>query len=262
MKSDTVLPGKEAIAKAHNRGIGSENSSYYLKNETLDKTNTADKFRGADLSITILNVFLVFFVFLSIRANAQSRYYWSQNFNTESSLVAGVVIGGDTDPSAVYYNPALIKEDDIKKIALNTNLLSFQNITLDKLASTGTKYGGFSLKVQPKFLSYIWGSKKNTKLTYELAFLAPLTYNINFTYIYNDTLEVINPLDAIKGYTGEIGYKYDTFHIMTGPRLQLEKIGLVLRVQFTTGGIRDQYNIATFSNPIEYHPITNVALQA
>ncbi len=213
MKSYTVMKS-EVIAKAHDRGINPVVTSRYLKNKTLDKTNTANKFRGADLSMSLLSVLLVVFLFLSIQTNAQSRHYWSQNFNTESSLVAGAVIGGDAGPSAVYYNPALIKEDDVNKIALSANLLSFQNISLDKIASSGTKQSKFLLKVQPKFLSYTWGSKKDSTLTYELAFLVPLTYKVNFTYLYNDQLEVINRLDGIEEYTGEIGYKfkYDDFY--------------------------------------------------
>ena len=163
---------------------------------------------GVNLSVWLSCLPLVFFVLLSSQTKAQSSHYWSENFNTESSLVAGAVIGGDAGPSAVYYNPALIKEDDIDRIALSANLFSFQNITLDKIASTGTKQSKFLLKVQPKFLSYTWGSKKNSKLTYELALLVPITYNINFSYLYNDQVEVINRLDGIEEYTGEIGYKY------------------------------------------------------
>ena len=48
-------------------------------------------------------------VFLILSANtfAQSSYYWTQNFNTESSLLAGAVVGGKAGASAVFYNPAL-----------------------------------------------------------------------------------------------------------------------------------------------------------
>lgn len=211
VKSRTFLKAKE-----HTRGIHPAATSGNLKNETLDKEHTGNKRREFDLSIGLLNVLLVIFLFSSIQTNAQSRHYWSENFNTESSLVGSAVIGSDVGPSAVYYNPSLIKEDDINKIALSANLVSFQNITLDKIANAGTEYGKFLLKVQPKFLSDTWGSKKNPKITYELAFLVPITYNINFTYLYNDQLEVINRLRGIADFTGEIRYKYDDFNVGGG----------------------------------------------
>ncbi len=129
-----------SIAKTRVSAIDSVATSGYFKNEALDKANTSNKYLGVKLPINLLNLLLGFFLFLSIQTNAQSRHYWSQNFNTESSLVAGAVIGGDAGPSAVYYNPALIKEDNIDKNALSANLFSFQNTKLDKLASSGTEY--------------------------------------------------------------------------------------------------------------------------
>jgi hypothetical protein len=55
--------------------------------------------------------------------------------------------------------------------------------------------------------------------------------------------------------------RFDKFHIMAGPRLNIKKFGLVLGIQYTTGGAKDQYNLVTFSNPVEYDPLTNAALQ-
>ena len=181
----------------------------YLGNsEKFDKVNTRKKHGRLDLSIFFLNFLIAFFVFSSIQTNAQSRHYWSQNFNTESSLVAGAVVGGYAGPSAIYFNPALISKDDSHKFALSVNLFSFQDIVLDNIASEGTQYDNFIFKVQPKFISYTWVPKKNPKLTVELAFMVPITYNIKFTYIYNEQVEVINRLDGVEEYTGKIGYKY------------------------------------------------------
>jgi hypothetical protein len=175
------------------------------------------------LSIIFLNILVVFFVFSSFQTNAQSRHYWSQNFNTESSLVAGAVVGGDAGPSAVYYNLALINKDESHKFAFSANLFSFQNVKLDKIASEGTQYDKFTFKVQPKFISYTGVPKKNPKLTFELAFLVPITYNIKFTYLYDDELEIINRLDGEEDYTGKIGYKYryDDYYVGGGLSLNI-----------------------------------------
>ena len=153
----------------------------------------------------------------------QSDYYWSQNFNTESSLVAGVVVGGSAGPSAVYYNPALINQDESHKFALSANLLSFQSINMENLAGSGTEYDKFVFQVQPKFISYAGAPTKNPKLTYELAFLVPLTRNVKFGYFYNDELDIIKRLDGNEEYIGEIIYKneYDDYYVGGGVSYKL-----------------------------------------
>ena len=183
-------------------------SGYMGEIEKFDNANTRKKHWGMILSIIFLNFLIALFMFSPIRTNAQSRHYWSENFNTESSLVAGAVVGGDAGPSAIYYNPALIDKDDAHKFALSVNLFSFQDVKIDNIASEGTQYDKFTFKVQPKFISYSWVPKKNPKLTIELAIIVPITYNIKFTYLYNEQVEVINRLDGLEEYTGKIGYKY------------------------------------------------------
>ena len=71
------------------------------------------------------------FAFLSGNVFGQSTHYWTQNFNTESSLLAGAVVGGNAGASAVYYNPALINQKESNKLALSANLVSLKSIKLD-----------------------------------------------------------------------------------------------------------------------------------
>ena len=99
--------------------------------------------------------------------NGQSNYYWSQNFNTESSLLAGAVVGGNAGPSALYYNPALINQVQSNKLALSANLLSFQSMNIENPVGSDTEFTKFIFQVQPKFLSYAGSPKKKSKITYE-----------------------------------------------------------------------------------------------
>ncbi len=168
-----------------------------------------------------LSTFLL--VMLSGISVAQSDYYWSQNFNTESALLAGCVVGGSAGPSAVYYNPALINQNESHKFALSANLLSFQSINMENIAGSGTEYNKFIFQVQPKFISYAGAPTKNPKLTYELAFLVPLTKNVKFGYFYNEELDIIKRLDGNEDYTGEIIYKneYDDYYVGGGVSYKL-----------------------------------------
>ena len=55
--------------------------------------------------------------------------------------------------------------------------------------------------------------------------------------------------------------RFDKFHIMAGPRVNIKKFGLAIGIQYTTGGGGEQYHLVSFSNPVEYDPLTNTALQ-
>ena len=156
-------------------------------------------------------------------AQGQSDYYWAQNFNTESALLAGAVVGGNAGPSAIFYNPALINQDESHKFALSANLISFQSMELDNIAGENTDFNKFIFQVQPKFISYAGAPSKNPKWTYEFAFLVPLTRNIKFTYLFYDELDIIKRLDGPEDYIGEIVYRnqYDDYYVGGGLSYEL-----------------------------------------
>jgi hypothetical protein len=138
---------------------------------------------------------------------SQSDHYWSQNFNTESSLVAGAVVGGGAGPSAVYYNPSLIDEENAHRLSLSANLLSGQYLHFKNHAGEGTKTDRFNLVFQPKFLSYMGKTKNHENITYELAVLTPIKKDYRIDYFYEDRLDIINRLDGPETYTGRIIFK-------------------------------------------------------
>ena len=164
-------------------------------------------------------------VFLILSANtfAQSSYYWTQNFNTESSLLAGAVVGGNAGASAVYYNPALINQKESNKLALSANLVSLKSMKLDNLAGTGADYRALKLQFQPKFISYTGVSKKDSKLIYELAFLVPLHLDVEYNFVSNQNLDIIKRLDGNEDYLGELNFKnaYDDYYVGGGVSYRL-----------------------------------------
>jgi hypothetical protein len=70
-------------------------------------------------------------------ASAQTDNYWSWSFNTPSTLLAGSVTGGGAGPSAVYYNPALIDQENIPNFSLSANLISLQFFKARNIAGEG-----------------------------------------------------------------------------------------------------------------------------
>jgi len=173
----------------------------------------------------------ILFLFLATQfAYGQSDHYWTQNFNTESSLLGGAVVGGYAGPSAIYYNPALINQEGKEKFALSANLFSFHSMKIENLVGEGTIYDNLVLKVQPKFISFSKSPKKNKKLTYGFAFLVPLTTDVRFNYLYDTVVDIIHRLDGLENYEGNIMYKssYDDYYLGGGVSYKLSD-------RFTTG---------------------------
>jgi len=114
----------------------------------------------------------IFVIILFYHVNlsfAQEGRYWSTSFNTEASLLAGAVVGGNSNITSLYYNPAGISEIEEKKIMLNVNLFKLSSESYKNIIGDKENINNLSFRVQPRFVSYIYRSKKNRKLSYQFA---------------------------------------------------------------------------------------------
>lgn len=111
-------------------------------------------------------LYAIAFSFQIATVIAQSDNYQSWNFNTPSTLLAGSVTGGGAGPSAIYYNPALIDQENIPNFSLSTNLISVQFFKAKNIAGEGNDAEQFVFKIQPRIISYTLDSK-NEKLGVE-----------------------------------------------------------------------------------------------
>lgn len=153
---------------------------------------------------------LVAFVVLTNSLVAQNDNYWSWNFNTPSTLMAGSVIAGNAGPSAVYYNPALIDQDDMPNLSLSASLLSFQFFKAKNIAGDGLDAEEELIKVQPRFLSFTLKSK-NERLGFEISVLSPISEEISFVINEASNLDIISRTEGNETYSGYLRYsrKYD-----------------------------------------------------
>ena len=159
------------------------------------------------------NLVSIFFVVVFINDSdllAQSANYWSWNFNTPSTLLAGAVTGGGAGPSAIYYNPALIDQENISNFSLSANLISLQFFKAENIAGEGYDAEQFVFKVQPRFISYTLDNE-NDKLGVELTLLTPVSEEIRYTGQYINSLDVINRTQGNEIYSAYLNYarKYD-----------------------------------------------------
>ena len=165
--------------------------------------------------LIILTIILVVNSFNT--AFAQSDNYWSWNFNTQSTLLAGAVVGGSAGPSAVFYNPSIIDNENVSSLSFSANIISLQFYNVKNIAGNDIDANRFLFKVQPKFLSYIIPNK-NKRLGTEVAILSPISEETKYTIQHIDEVDIINRTQGPETYSGYLRYarKYDDTWVGTG----------------------------------------------
>jgi hypothetical protein len=54
---------------------------------------------------------------------------------------------------------------------------------------------------------------------------------------------------------------FNQYHFIVGPSFKVRRFGVVLGIQYTRGRNKDLYNLAFFTDPVEYNPETRQSLQ-
>lgn len=156
------------------------------------------------------HITLIIIILPTAENYAQSDNYWSWNFNTPSTLLAGSVVGGGAGPSAVFYNPSLIDHEDTPSISLSASIVSLQLFKFENIAGEGVNADKINVKVQPRFLSYNLPSKSEN-IGMEVAILSPVSEEMEYTIQYSDVKEIIARTLGPELYSGYLQYyrKYD-----------------------------------------------------
>ena len=130
----------------------------------------SEKIKNIQLKIE-LRILIAIIVFLGITKNlyAQPDRQWSVSFNTEASMLSGAVVGGNSDITSLYFNPAGISEIEDQKLVLNANLFKFDYESYNGYMGDETESQDYGFRVQPRFVSYTMRSKKAKKLSFQIA---------------------------------------------------------------------------------------------
>lgn len=115
------------------------------------------------------SLIILVFILCSSYIKAQPSNYWSVSFNSEASLLAGAVVGGNSDITSIFYNPAGIAEIEEKKFAINANLFNLPLTNYQNALGTGLNSDYLGFTVQPRFISYIFKVPKAEKLIWQFA---------------------------------------------------------------------------------------------
>lgn len=161
---------------------------------------------------------------------AQPGNYWSVSFNSEASLLAGAVVGGNSDITSIYYNPAGIAEIEGKKFALNANLFNLSYTNYKNALGTGLDMNYWNFKIQPRFASYMFKLKKTKKLIWQFAIFNRNNRRISIYDQIEKPVGLIKPGIA-ENYTGNFDFVNDYLDSWGG-------FGVAYKIneKFTIGG--------------------------
>jgi hypothetical protein len=137
---------------------------------------------------------------------AQTNNYWSSNFNEESSLLSGAVVGGDAGPSAIYYNPASISEIEESKLSLNASLFSFEIVNAKNAWGDGIDAYNSRFYVIPRFLSYMFKPKKHPKWSMEIAFLNNGNVFVDNVNYVDENINILTNTPGVERYNAYSQY--------------------------------------------------------
>jgi len=118
-------------------------------------------------------LFLVFFILgYAIISTGQTTKYWSLNFASEPTILAGAVIGSGAENQSAYYNPALISEITSDNVSISGDVITLEFYKVENAYGFELDQKITQFIVLPSYISFLLKSKKNENLSFEIAILS------------------------------------------------------------------------------------------
>ena len=181
--------------------------------------NTIENIMGR---YTKLGLLLIFLLFSAIKAKPQSVNYWSADLNSEAALLGGAVVGGGSGITSIYYNPAGISEIEQKNVSFNSSMFSLVTKTFNDALGEEQDMSQLRFEMSPRFLSYLFRSKKIIELTWELAVFNRDSRNVYVRGSYEDDASNYGLSDEFK-YSGIYDFweRYNDYYVGLGTAYEI-----------------------------------------
>ena len=141
-----------------------------------------------------------------LESGAQSNRYWSQNFNEESSMLCGSVVGGGGGISSIYYNPASISEAQTSNLSLNASLAALEIFKIRNAVGDGLDLEETSLRFIPRFISYMIKPKNIPRLSLEIVSMNKEYYEVEFHQSVDEKIDILTNLPGDERYVSIFRY--------------------------------------------------------
>jgi hypothetical protein len=203
----------------------------------------------------------VIFIFLFLQGNlwAQVHNYWSYNFNEESSLIAGAVVGGGAGASAIFYNPATISEISTSKFSLNASLFSFDIQNAKNILGEGIDLKTSRFYAIPRSVSYMHKPRKNPNWSLEFAFMNVTNNQLNANNYTSKKIDIINKIPGEERYIAytEFNSKYrNDYFGVGGSHILTKNLFVGVSMFLSANSKHSSYQVDINAHPNEYTPYT------
>jgi hypothetical protein len=131
-------------------------------------------------------------------AAAQDAHYWTYGYGPIGQLTEGTLVGGVSDLSAVYYNPAACALMDEPRFVLTLNSVELANIDVPGAAGEGLNFDQLVFDVVPAMVAGHVG--RHEEGTDHLAFAFLARHDSDFDLGYNTTQVSGATPDAAAGF--------------------------------------------------------------
>lgn len=151
---------------------------------------------------------ILFFVTLFHNGSAQLiNHYWTQNFNSLSSLIGGAVVAGDGDNSSIYYNPATITEmQKGSNVSVAANLFVWNIYRNYNTLGTGNNLDNTNFQVQPQFASYSYTPPKGN-ISYAASILTRMKEDLETEYASSMEYDLLPAIPGNEIYNTTFSYR-------------------------------------------------------
>lgn len=161
------------------------------------------------IRIKTLAGLIIFACYGNITMYAQNNY-WLQQYGAKSSLMAGAVVGGIEDNSALFYNPAGIGSIDSNNVNISANGYGFETVSLQNGAGTNLDLNSFRVQIYPQLVSGLIRFKKVPKLKMVYGLLTRYKSDIR-THVENRmNYDVIVSELGTEYYEASFGYEVNS----------------------------------------------------
>lgn len=117
-------------------------------------------------------------------ASAQDAHYWTYGYGPIGQLTEGTLVGGVSDLSAAFYNPAACALMDEPRFVLTLNSIELANIDVPGAAGEGLDFDQLVFDVVPAMVAGHVGSHDGAKNHFAVAFLS--RHDSDFDLGYSD----------------------------------------------------------------------------
>ena len=121
-------------------------------------------------------------VWLAAPASAQDSHYWTFGYGPVGQLTEGTLVGGVSDLSATYYNPAAEALIDRPRFVFNLTSIDIARVDVPNAAGPGLDFDQLVFRVVPAMLAFHIGRHEDTGNHFAFAFLARFDSDFDLGY--------------------------------------------------------------------------------